>query len=86
MCSSDLNRPEGQRSIRIDIDAAEMRRFAADVGVVADAKAATRDLLAAVSRAGYTRQKGRRAAIREAQPAALIVWSLRKRRQEILKK
>jgi acetolactate synthase I/II/III large subunit len=65
------NRPEGQKSIRIDIDAAEMRRFAADVAIVADAKAATRDLLAAVSRAGYTKQKGRRAAIREASAAAL---------------
>src|SRR3954462_3418509 len=49
-------RPEGQQSIRIDIDAAEMRRFAADVAVVADAKAATRDLLAEVRRAGYSKQ------------------------------
>jgi acetolactate synthase-1/2/3 large subunit len=63
-------RPEGQKSIRIDIDAAEMRRFAADVAVVADAKAATSDLLAAVRRAGYNKQKGRRAAIREASAAA----------------
>jgi acetolactate synthase I/II/III large subunit len=65
-------RPEGQKSIRIDIDAAEMRRFAADVAVVADAKAATGDLLAAVRRAGYSRQKGRRAAIREASVAAQL--------------
>jgi acetolactate synthase-1/2/3 large subunit len=64
-------RPDGQKSIRIDIDAAEMRRFAADVGIVADSQAATRDLVAAVSRAGYTKQKGRRAAIREASAAAL---------------
>ena len=64
-------RPEGQKSIRIDIDAAEMRRFAADVAVVADAKAATGDLLAAVRRTGYSKQKGRRAAIREASAAAL---------------
>jgi acetolactate synthase-1/2/3 large subunit len=64
-------RPDGQKSIRIDIDAAEMRRFAADVAVVADAKAATRDLVAAVNRSGFTRQKGRRAAIREASAAAL---------------
>jgi acetolactate synthase-1/2/3 large subunit len=63
-------RPDGQKSIRIDIDAAEMRRFAADVAVVADAKAATGDLLAAVRRAGYSRQKGRRATIREASVAA----------------
>jgi acetolactate synthase-1/2/3 large subunit len=65
-------RPEGQKSIRIDIDAAEMRRFAADVAVVADAKAATTDLLAAVRRAGYSKQKGRRAAIREASAAAQL--------------
>jgi acetolactate synthase I/II/III large subunit len=65
-------RPDGQKSIRIDIDAAEMRRFAADVAVVADAKAATGDLLAAVRRAGYSRQKGRRAAIREASAAAQL--------------
>jgi acetolactate synthase-1/2/3 large subunit len=64
-------RPDGQKSIRIDIDAAEMRRFAADVGIVADSQAATRDLVAAVSRTGYTKQKGRRAAIREASAAAL---------------
>jgi acetolactate synthase I/II/III large subunit len=63
-------RPDGQKSVRIDIDAAEMRRFAADVAVIADAQAGTRDLVAAVSRAGYTRQKGRRAAIREASAAA----------------
>jgi acetolactate synthase-1/2/3 large subunit len=65
-------RPEGQKSIRIDIDAAEMRRFAADVAVVADAQAATSDLLAAVRRAGISKQKGRRAAIREASAAAQI--------------
>jgi acetolactate synthase-1/2/3 large subunit len=65
-------RPEGQKSIRIDIDAKEMRRFAADVAVVADAQAATRDLLAAVRRAGYSKQKGRRAAIREASATAQI--------------
>jgi acetolactate synthase I/II/III large subunit len=63
-------RPEGQKSVRIDIDAAEMRRFAADVAVVADAQAATGDLLAAVRRVGYAKQKGRRAAIREASATA----------------
>jgi acetolactate synthase-1/2/3 large subunit len=65
-------RPPGQKSIRIDIDPSEMRRFAADVAVVADAKAATSDLLAAVRRAGYGKQNGRRAAIREASAAALL--------------
>jgi len=42
------NRPEGQRSIRIDIDPAEMRRFVADVGMVADAAPATAALASAV--------------------------------------
>jgi acetolactate synthase-1/2/3 large subunit len=65
-------RPEGQKSIRIDIDAAEMRRFAADVAVVADAQAATGALLAAIRRAGYSKQKGCRAAIREASAAAQL--------------
>jgi acetolactate synthase-1/2/3 large subunit len=64
-------RPEGQKSIRIDIDPAEMRRLPPDVAVVADAKAATRDLVAAVSRAGYSKHKGRRAEIRDASAAAL---------------
>jgi acetolactate synthase-1/2/3 large subunit len=49
-----------------------MRRFAADVAVVADAKPATSDLLAAVRHAGYGKQNGRRAAIREASAAALL--------------
>jgi acetolactate synthase-1/2/3 large subunit len=65
-------RPPGQKSIRIDIDPSEMRRFAADVAVVADAKPATSDLLAAVRHAGYGKQNGRRAAIREASAAALL--------------
>lgn len=64
-------RPDGQKSIRIDIDPPEMRRFAADVAVVADAKAATGELLAAVRRNGYLKQKGRRAMIREASAVAL---------------
>jgi acetolactate synthase-1/2/3 large subunit len=63
--------PQGLKSIRIDIDPAEMRRLAADVGVVSDAKAGTRELLAAVAKAGYRRTAGRRAAIREASAAAL---------------
>jgi len=65
------SRSPAPKSIRIDIDAAEMRRFAADVAVVADAQAATTDLLAAVRRSGYTRQRDRRAAIREASATAL---------------
>jgi acetolactate synthase-1/2/3 large subunit len=59
-------RPPGQKSIRIDIDPSEMRRFVPDVPIVADAQDGTRDLLAAVQRRGYNKQKGRRADIREA--------------------
>src|SRR5260370_10124524 len=64
-------RPEGVKSIRIDSDAAEMRSFTRDAAVIADARAGTRELLAVVRKAGYTRIKGRRAAIREASAAAL---------------
>jgi len=59
-------RPQGQKSIRIDIDPVEMRRFVPDTAIVADARQGTLELLAAVQRQGYTRQKGRRAAIRDA--------------------
>src|ERR1700728_45288 len=64
-------RPEGLKSIRIDIDASEMRRFTPDTAIIADAKAGTRELLAAVRKAGYTKPKGRRAAIRDASAEAL---------------
>lgn len=59
-------RPAGQKAIRIDIDPAEMHRFAPDVGVVADAAAATEALAQAVARRGFTRRKGRRETIRAA--------------------
>jgi acetolactate synthase I/II/III large subunit len=64
-------RPEGLKSIRIDIDPSEMRRLTVDVSVVADAQAGTRDLLAAVRKRGYGKTSGRRAAIREASAATL---------------
>src|ERR1700755_1114049 len=63
-------RPDGLKSIRIDIDAIEMRRFAPDAAVVADARAGTSELAAAVKKAGYSKTPGRRAEIREATPAA----------------
>jgi acetolactate synthase-1/2/3 large subunit len=63
-------RPDGLKSIRIDIDPAEMRRLTSDAAVVSDAKAGTRELFAAVSKAGYRKTSGRRAAIREATAAA----------------
>jgi acetolactate synthase-1/2/3 large subunit len=63
-------RPDGLKSVRIDIDPSEMRRYTPDVAVVSDAKAATAELLAAVSKAGYRKTSGRRAAIREATAAA----------------
>ncbi len=62
--------PKGLKSIRVDIDPAEMRRLASDVAIVADAKAGTADLVTAVKRAGYARTSGRRGDIREATGSA----------------
>ncbi|MDD1537660.1 MULTISPECIES: thiamine pyrophosphate-dependent enzyme [unclassified Bradyrhizobium] len=62
--------PSGLKSIRIDIDPVEMRRVVVDAAIVADAKAGTADLVAAVKKAGYARTRGRREAIREATAAA----------------
>jgi acetolactate synthase I/II/III large subunit len=62
--------PDGLKSVRIDIDPTEMRRYTPDVAVIADAKAAASDLLAAVRKAGYKKTSGRRATIREASAAA----------------
>src|SRR3984957_12536022 len=64
-------RPDGLKSIRIDIDASEMRRFTPDVAVISDAKAGTSELLSAVRKAGYRKTNGRRAAIRDASASAL---------------
>jgi len=63
-------RPAGQKSIRIDIDASEMRRFTPDAAVIADARAGTRDLAAAVRKVGYTKSATRRGEIREASALA----------------
>jgi acetolactate synthase-1/2/3 large subunit len=63
-------RPDGLKSIRIDIDPVEMRRITSDAAIVADARAGTGELLAAVRKSGYKKTSGRRAAIREASAAA----------------
>lgn len=63
-------RPDGQKSVRIDIDPAEMQRFASDVAVVADAAAGTRALIDAVSKTGFSRSSGRRDEIRAASAKA----------------
>src|SRR6201997_5186494 len=63
-------RPDGLKSVRIDIDPVEMRRFTPDVAVISDAKSGTRELAAAVRKAGYRKTSGRRAVIREATAAA----------------
>jgi acetolactate synthase-1/2/3 large subunit len=63
-------RPDGLKSVRIDIDPTEMRRYTPDVAVVSDARSATRELVAALSKAGTKKTSGRRAAIREATAAA----------------
>ena len=62
-------RPAGQRSIRLDIDPAEMRRAPPDIAMVADAEAGTRALLAALRKRAVS-TSGRRQAIREARAAA----------------
>ncbi len=59
-------RPAGLKSIRIDIDPTEMRRFPSDVAIVADAAAATASLVEAVARVGFLRTPSRREAIRDA--------------------
>jgi acetolactate synthase-1/2/3 large subunit len=64
-------RPQGLKSVRVDIDPVEMRRYPPDVGIVADAKAGTAELLSTVKKIGYAKTNGRRAAIREASAAAL---------------
>lgn len=64
-------RPDGLKSIRIDIDPVETRRLITDVSVVSDAKAGTADLIAAVSKVGYSKTAGRRGTIREASAASL---------------
>jgi acetolactate synthase-1/2/3 large subunit len=64
-------RPDGLKSIRIDIDPSEMRRFTPDAAIIADARAGTDALLAAVRKQGYARIRGRRAVIRDASAAAL---------------
>src|ERR1700684_2659499 len=58
-------RPDGLKSIRIDIDPVEMRRFTPDVAVISDAGAGTSELSAAIRKRGYTRTVGRRATIRD---------------------
>jgi len=63
-------RPDGLKSIRIDIDPVEMRRYVSDVAIISDSKSGARELAAAVSKAGYRKTSGRRATIREATAAA----------------
>src|SRR5205814_4078523 len=58
--------PNGLKSIRIDIDPSEMRRYTPDAAVVSDAKVRASELRAAVRQAGYSKSSGRRAASREA--------------------
>src|SRR5580692_4665573 len=50
-------RPDGLKSVRIDIDPVEMRRVSSDAAVIADAQAGTRELLAAVRKASAAAQQ-----------------------------
>jgi acetolactate synthase-1/2/3 large subunit len=61
--------PPGLRTIRIDIDPQEMRRFPADIGIVADAKDGAASLTTALRRLGAG-GPGRRAAARVAKEIA----------------
>ena len=62
-------RPQGLKSVRIDIDPAEMRRMTPDVAIIADADAATRALVGAVA-AKSTNRGTRRETIRAASAKA----------------
>lgn len=64
-------RPAGQKSIRIDIDPAEMRRFAADVAIVGDAGITVEALLDALPAKTATNE-ARRTAIRDARARAAV--------------
>src|SRR6202012_2631134 len=64
-------RPDGLKSVRLDVAPVEMRRLTVDAPVVADAQAGTRELIAAVRKQGYSKTSGRRTAIREASATAL---------------
>jgi acetolactate synthase I/II/III large subunit len=62
-------RPRGLKSIRIDIDPAEMRRFTPDVQIIADSKTGTAELIGAIRRTGIA-SKNRSAVIASAREAA----------------
>ncbi|HEY1900590.1 MAG TPA: thiamine pyrophosphate-dependent enzyme [Steroidobacteraceae bacterium] len=62
-------RPTGQKTIRLDIDPAEMRRAPPDIALIADADAGTRALLTAL-RQQPVQRGARREAIRAARAAA----------------
>ena len=63
-------RPDGLKSVRIDIDPVEMRRLVPDVSVISDARAGTSEMLAAVRKVGYRKTSGRRGEIADATAAA----------------
>lgn len=65
------HRPRDLKLIRIDIDAAEMRRLPATVGIVGDAAAASRALTAALARVGSPPRRDER--IAEAKASAAVV-------------
>jgi len=62
-------KPQGQKTIRLDVDPVEMRRAPPDLALLADADAGTRALLAALRKLSVTRG-ARREAIRAARSAA----------------
>lgn len=69
-------RPPGLKSLRIDIDPAEMRRFTPDVAVVADAAEGTRALLAELRRRARSRSAWREEIARARAAAAADIQSV----------
>ncbi len=69
-------RPSGLRSLRIDIDPAEMRRFTPDVSVVADAGEGTRALLTEIRKSARRRSAWREEIARARVQAAADIQSV----------
>ena len=69
-------RPPGLKSIRIDIDPAEMLRFAPDAPVIADASEGARALAAAVRKRGRSRPPWREAIARARAAAEVDIQSI----------
>jgi acetolactate synthase-1/2/3 large subunit len=68
--------PEGLKVLRIDIDPLEMRRLKPDLGIVADSKAATGELIKAVQKHGRVRPSRREEILEAKMKASLEIQDL----------